>query len=113
MAGVRGFLDPNVQTNSGTPVWHQDVTPALTNASPYLLPWYLNYEGGNWPEATQCMIAGDNGWLDNHAALNGGLNNRWATNNTPWIWGHFERSDIPVQFAIADGWTVGDMYQVR
>lgn len=57
-------------------------------------------------------MAGDNGWQDNHAALNGGLNNHWATNNTPYSWGHFQRSDIPVQFAIADGWTVGDMYQV-
>ena len=46
-------------------------------------------------------------------SLNGGLNNHWATNNTPWSWGHFKRSDIPVQYAIADGWTVGDMYQVR
>jgi phospholipase C len=112
MAGVRGFSDPNVQVNSGTPVWYQDVTPALTNASPYLLPWYLNYLGGSWLNATQCMIAGDNGWNDNHAALDGGLNDHWATNNTPWSWSHFKRSDIPVQYAIADGWTVGDMYQV-
>lgn len=57
-------------------------------------------------------MAGDNGWQSNHGALNGGLNNHWATNNTPWSWGHFQRSDIPVQFAIAEGWTVGDMYQV-
>lgn len=61
---------------------------------------------------THRTVAGDNGWHDNHAALNGGLNNHWATNNTPWSWGHFKRSDIPVQYAIADAWTVGDMYQV-
>jgi phospholipase C len=71
-----------------------------------------NYEGGSFLDATQCMVAGDNGWQDNHAALNGGLNNHWATNNTPWSWGHFKRSDIPVQYSIADAWTVGDMYQV-
>jgi phospholipase C len=58
-------------------------------------------------------VAGDNGWQDNHAALNEGLNNHWATNNTPWSWGHFQRGDIPVQFAIAEAWTIGDMYQVR
>ncbi|KAJ3995822.1 phosphoesterase family-domain-containing protein [Lentinula boryana] len=29
----------------------------------------------------------------------------------PQSWGHFRRSDIPVHFAIAEGWTVGDMYQ--
>ncbi|TVY36356.1 Non-hemolytic phospholipase C [Lachnellula subtilissima] len=111
MAGVRGFSDPNVQVNSGKAVWQQDVNSALTTSASYLLPWYLNYQGGDFLEATQCMVAGDNGWQDNHAALNGGLNNHWATNNTPWSWGHYRRSDIPVQFGIADGWTVGDMYQ--
>ncbi|MAD83252.1 MAG: hypothetical protein CL912_09815 [Deltaproteobacteria bacterium] len=112
MAGVRGFSDPNVQVNSGKPVWEQDVNSALTSSASYLLPWYLNYQSGDFLEATQCMVAGDNGWASNHAALNGGLNDHWATNNTPWSWGHYRRSDIPVQFSIADGWTVGDMYQV-
>ncbi|TVY18056.1 Non-hemolytic phospholipase C [Lachnellula arida] len=111
MAGVRGFSDPNVQVNSGKAVWEQDVNSALTTSASYLLPWYLNYQGGDFLKATQCMVAGDNGWQDNHAALNGGLNDHWATNNTPWSWGHYRRSDIPVQFGIADGWTVGDMYQ--
>ncbi|OCK82157.1 putative non-hemolytic phospholipase C precursor [Lepidopterella palustris CBS 459.81] len=112
MSGVRGFSDPNVQVNPGNrPVWYQDVNPTLSNATDYLLPWYVNYLGGNWSEATQCMIAGDNGWNDNHAALNGDLNNKWALNNTPWSWSYFERKDIPVHFGIAEGWTVGDMYQ--
>jgi len=100
-----------VQVNDGKPVWQQAVNSALTTNASYLLPWYLNYQGGSFEEATQCMSAGDNGWKDNHAALNGGLNNHWATNNTPWSWGHYQRKDIPVQFAIADGWTIGDMYQ--
>jgi len=112
MAGVRGFSDPNVQQNSGTPVWYQDLN-ILADSPPYLLPWYLNYQGGIWLNATQCMTAGSNGWFENHAALNGDLNNHWAIFNTPWSWGHFARSDIPVQYAIADGWTVGDMYQVN
>ena len=111
MAGVRGFSDPNVQVNDDRTVWYQDVNSNLTNATDYLLPWYLNYEGGHFLNATQCMDAGSNGWNQNQAALNGGLNDHWATNNTPWSWGHFQRSDIPVQYAIADGWTIGDMYQ--
>ena len=114
MAGVRGFSDPNIQINSdGKPVWQQEVDAALTTSASYLLPWYLNYQGGDFLNATQCMSAGDNSWQDNHAALNGDLNNYWAIKNTPSSWGHFKRSDIPVQFALADGWTVGDMYQVR
>eukprot|EP00918_Siedleckia_nematoides_P064146 GHVU01139496.1.p1 GENE.GHVU01139496.1~~GHVU01139496.1.p1 ORF type:complete len:622 (-),score=41.72 GHVU01139496.1:28-1893(-) len=113
MAGVRGFSDPNVQVNphSQPSVFFQDVNSTLTNSSNYLLPWYLNYLGGDFLNATQCMIAGDNGWQSNHASLNGGLNDKWALNNTPWSWGHFRRSDLPIHFAIADAFTVGDMYQ--
>ncbi|KAI8801781.1 phosphoesterase family-domain-containing protein [Cladochytrium replicatum] len=112
LAGVRGFSDPNVQINpDGLSVWQQLVNAQLTTNASYLLPFYLNYQGGSFLNATQCMNAGSNGWDANHAALNGGLNNRWATDNTPWSWGYYRRSDIPLQFAVADGWTVGDMYQ--
>lgn len=111
MAGVRGFSDPNVANTNGKPVWYQDTNSTLSNVTDSLLPFYLNYLGGDWNTATQCIIAGDNGWNDNHASLNGDLNNKWAINNTAWSWGHFKRQDIPVHFAIAEGWTVGDMYQ--
>ncbi|CEO59130.1 Putative Phospholipase C [Penicillium brasilianum] len=112
MAGVRGFNDPNVQVNSdGQSVWNQVVDPSMSTATNTLLPWYLGYKGGDSNEAIQCMAAGDNGYHDNQAALNHGLNNHWARNNTPWSWGYFKRQDIPVQFAIAEGWTSGDMYQ--
>lgn len=130
MAGVRGFNDPNVQVNpDGLPVWYQSVCfhtfsrtcanksirqvdPDMSNATTTLLPWYLGYQGGNTTDAIQCMAAGDNGYEDSHASLNGGLNNHWARNNTPWSWGYFKREDIPVHYAIAEGWTTGDMYQV-
>jgi phospholipase C len=58
------------------------------------------------------MVAGDNGWTANHEALNSDQNNQWALKNTPWSWGYFKRSDIPVHFGIAEGWTIADMYQV-
>lgn len=111
MAGVRGFADPNVQVNGNRSVWYQEVNSTFSNATDYLLPWYINYQGGQWLEATQCMVAGDNGWQDNHAALNGDLNNHWVLGNTPWSWGYYKRSDLPVHYAIAEGWTIGDMYQ--
>ncbi|KUL88089.1 hypothetical protein ZTR_04075 [Talaromyces verruculosus] len=112
MAGVRGFNDPNVQVNSdGRSVWYQTVDSTLSTETDYLLPWYLNYLGGNWSEATQCMVAGDNGYKSNHLALNGDLNNHWATNNTPWSWGYFKRDELPVHFAMAEGYTISDMYQ--
>ncbi|KAK2753875.1 hypothetical protein FQN55_000239 [Onygenales sp. PD_40] len=112
MAGTRGFNDPNVQINpNDRPVWYQPVDSHLSNDTETLLPWYLGYLEGNWSQAIQCMVAGSNGYQENHASINGGLNDGWARNNTPWSWGYLKRNDLPVQFAVADGWTVADMYQ--
>ena len=113
MAGVRGFNDANLQMNGDQPVWRQKTNPSLTNATDYITPWYINYLGGNWSEASQCMYAGSNGWIENHAALNGGQNNLWATAQTPYSIGFYKRQDVPTQFALAENWVVGDMYQVR
>ena len=87
------------------------VNSSLTNDTDHLLPWYLNYLGGEWLNATQCMNAGSNGYEENHLAYNFGSNDHWALNNTPWSWGYYKRSDLPVHFALAEGWTIGDMYQ--
>jgi phospholipase C len=84
----------------------------MTNATNVLKPWYINYLGGDWYEATQCIGAGSNSWQAMHAAYNNGLTNQWAATNTPYSIGYFKRSDIPTHFDIAEGWTVGDMYQV-
>lgn len=94
MAGIRGFSDPNVQVNDGKPLWYQKVNSTLTNATDALLPWYLNYLGGHWVEATQCIEAGDNGWSANHDALDGGLNDNWPVGNTPWVSKFKGRSSI-------------------
>ncbi|KAI9695152.1 MAG: hypothetical protein M1820_008858 [Bogoriella megaspora] len=112
MSGVRGLRDPNVQVNVGSTrsIFYQDVNVTLSNATDFLLPWYLNY-AGNWSDPIQCMTAGSNGWQANHGALNGDLNNKWAEANTPYSLGYYKRSDLPVHFGIAEGWTVADMYQ--
>ena len=89
----------------------RQVDPNMSDKTKTLLPWYLGHQGGHWLNAIQCMAAGDNGYQANQAALNKGLNNFWARNNTPWSWAYYKRSDIPVQFAIAEGWTSADMYQ--
>jgi phospholipase C len=59
------------------------------------------------------MVAGSNSYEPNQLSYNDGLNNHWALNNTPWSWGYFKREDLPVHFAIAEGYTSNDMYQVR
>ncbi|CAG7918928.1 unnamed protein product [Penicillium olsonii] len=87
------------------------VEPAQSNKTKTLLPWYLGQQGGDWHDAIQCLTAGSNGYKENQQSLNNGSNNHWVTKNTPWSWGYLKRQDIPVQYAIAEGWTAGDMYQ--
>jgi len=111
MAGVRGFADPNIHiAQNGKPIWFQPVDPTQSSATTDLLPFYINAAGGNTSRATQCMVAGSNGFTANHAAFAQGDNNQWVVANTPFSWGHFLRQDVPTHFALADGWTVGDMY---
>ncbi|KIJ53617.1 hypothetical protein M422DRAFT_241856 [Sphaerobolus stellatus SS14] len=106
MAGVRGFADPNVHiAQNGKPIWFQPVI----NATTALLPWYINGAGGNI-SATQCMTAGSNSFTANHNAFAQGDNNQWIVKNAALSWGHYLRADIPTHFALADGWTVADMY---
>ncbi|KAK7449302.1 hypothetical protein VKT23_013445 [Stygiomarasmius scandens] len=112
MAGVRGFRDPNVQINpDGRSTFFQLVDSRLSNATDHLLPFYLNEAGGEFVNGTQCMVAGSNSWGANQAALASGQNNMWAIGNSPYSIGYFKRQDLPVHFAVADAWTVGDMYQ--
>lgn len=113
MAGVRGFSDANLQMNDGVPVWKQVTDSSLTTAADYVNPWYINYLGGNWTEATQCMLTGTNSWQQNHAAWNDGTNDHWAVGNSPYSIGFYKQQDIPIQWALADNFVVGDMYQVR
>ncbi|KAH6609758.1 putative phospholipase C [Trichoderma cornu-damae] len=102
MAGVRGFGDANLQMNDGVPVWKQVTNAQLTTEAEYVTPWYINYLGGNWTKATQCMTSGSNSWYENHAAWNSGRNDRWAVDNSAWSIGFYKRQDIPIQFTLAD-----------
>ncbi|OAA57415.1 non-hemolytic phospholipase c [Niveomyces insectorum RCEF 264] len=110
MAGVRGFADPNVQMNGNRSVWYQDVT-GLTDKADYLLPYWLNYEQSeeNYNKS-QCLCAGANNWIPTQQAMNNGLNNMWPKYATPQSWGYFKRQDIAYHFALAESYTVGDMY---
>ena len=117
MAGVRGFGDPNVHISKNThkPMWHQPVDDSLEGPKPpshvkELLPWYLNHQGGDWSDRTQCMIAGSNDWIANHAAWNHGQYDRWVRNNTPYSIGYYRREDLPLHFKLAESFLVGDAY---
>ena len=53
---------------------------------------------------------GSLGWEQNHAALANGNNNLWALHNSPFANGYYKREDLPTHFALAEGWTMADMY---
>jgi phospholipase C len=89
------------------------VPSSLSTATDYLMPFYAGYLGGNATDALQCATGGDNAWAAMHEVYHGGLNDYWAANNTPWSLMYLKRDDLPVQFELAEGNTVGDMYQVR
>ena len=117
MHGVRGFQDPNVMVsnNTGQSVFHQPVDKTILSPAPpkdvhELQPFYLNWKGGDWKEKTQCMLAGVNDWVFNHAAWNNGENDHWALRNSVYSLGYFKEDEIPVQWNLADSFTVGDMY---
>lgn len=117
MEGVRGFQDPNVHIskNTGKSIFHQPVDQTIEDDTPpkdisELMPWHLNWQGGDWSQRTQCMVAGTNDWRENHAAWNKGEVDQWAIANTPYSIGYFRREDIPIQFGLAGNFTVGDAY---
>ena len=117
MRGVRGFQDPNVHISKNTnkTVWHQSVDGFLLGPPPpphvkEMLPFHLSWQGGDWSNRTQCMLAGTNEWQPNHDAWNHGEIDRWALKNTPYSLGYYKRNDIPVQFSLADNFVVGDAY---
>ncbi|GAO19824.1 hypothetical protein UVI_02043800 [Ustilaginoidea virens] len=110
MAGVRNFGDPNVHFTDGVPVWRQNDRPTTKtrNGVNSLSPWHINYLGGDWSDATQCMGAGSNGWEAMHGAYNNGRADGWVTSDTPYSMGYYKRQDVPTQWDIAEGWTIMD-----
>ena len=74
---------------------NRKVNSGLSTMATSLLPFYINYLGGNWTAASQCVSGGSNSWLNNQLALNGDLNDQWAWDNTAMSWTHFKRQDLP------------------
>ena len=116
MPGVRGFQDPNVMVsnNTGKTVFHQPVDDSILIPAPpkhvkEIKPFYLNWAGAEWNDKTQCMVAGTNSWQANHAAWNKGNNDHWALGNNVYSLGYYHKDDIPIQYELADKFTVGDM----
>ena len=110
MAGVRGFRDPNAHPGVFNQPVDDSVKPKPPSGVNHLKPWYLGGAGGDWAQRAQCMIAGDNSWQRNQDAWDKGAIDRWARGNTPYSIGYFKRNDIPIQFSLAESFTVADSY---
>lgn len=93
-------------------IYFRKLNPAATGSTGPLFPWHASYLGGNWSDIAQCIVGGNDGWSNLHDAWNNGMNDGWASTNTPFSMAYFKRDDIPTHFGIAESWTVGDMYQV-
>ncbi|RLM00063.1 hypothetical protein CFD26_103529 [Aspergillus turcosus] len=109
MAGVRGFADPNTPiTKNGLTTFQQPLNPPI-NGSSILTPWYINYAGGDYYNATQCMDAGSNSWVAMHGAWSNGDYNNWTHADTLYSMAYFTRKELRTQFDIMDSFTILDM----
>lgn len=111
LAGVRGFGDPRaLRLASGLSVFHQ---PDPEHPDGYLLPFHLDTRASS----AQKIPSTSHSWPMQHAACNGGRMDRWITahrrvdpRTAPYVMGYYTRADIPLQFALAEAFTVCDAY---
>ena len=111
LAGVRGFDDPNaLKLSTGRSVFYQ---PDDQNPNGYLLPFHLDTRSSS----AQKIPSTSHAWAVQHASWNGGKMDKWLEAhrradgpNGPYVMGHYKRSDIPFQFALAESFTLCDAY---
>jgi len=101
LRGVRGFGDRfPIPLESGKPVWFESDG---TNEIP---PYHLD-------STTQSgLLVPDtpHTFADTQAAWNQGKFGYWPLFKTPYSMGHYQRADIPFQFALAEAFTICDAY---
>jgi phospholipase C len=101
LRGVRGFNDPHpITLPSGQPVWHQPY------AGGELLPFRPDV-----PNMGLTFLPDPpHGWVDGHAAWNGGRYDQYVPNKGLDTMTYHTRDDIPYQYALADAFTICDAY---
>ncbi|MFC9972535.1 phosphocholine-specific phospholipase C [Spirillospora sp. NPDC127200] len=105
LRGVRGFGDRNAITlPNGASVFEQP------NGSGSVLPFPLREAAGIAGRDLQWMGSLPHGWSDGQAARGGGWNNGWIKAKTPATMAYLERADIPLQYELADTFTICDAY---
>ena len=101
LRGVRGFGDRHpVPLQSGKPVWFQ------SDGSREIAPYHLDTA-----TTSALRVPGTPHSFNNaQAAWNQGKFGFWPKYKTEFSMGHYQRADLPYQFALADAFTICDAY---
>lgn len=101
LAGVRGFGDRmTIPLRDGRTVWQQH------NGRRIVMPYRLNADGGNAQPALNLPHT----WPDAHAAWDDGRMSMWPRAKTDASMAYYTRGELPVQFALAEAFTLCDAY---
>jgi len=101
LRGVRGFGDRfPIPLESGQPVWFQ------SDGTTEIPPYHLDAATMN-----ALLVPGTpHTFPDAQAAWNQGKYGQWPLYKTEFSMGHYQREDIPFQFALAEAFTICDAY---
>lgn len=98
LCGVRGYSDPRpIPLPGGQPVWAQP------HGSGHVLPYHFDIRNTN-----ALRVGLDHSWKGSEATWKDW--NAWVARKTVRTMGHFDRSDLPFYYALADAFTVCDAY---
>src|SRR5882672_399258 len=101
MRGVRGFGDRfPIPLESGKPVWFQ------SDGTQEIPPYHLDKETTN----ALLFPSTPHSFSDAQAAWNQGKFGQWPKYKRAYSMGHYQREDIPFQFALAEAFTICDAY---
>nr|WP_206323522.1 phospholipase C, phosphocholine-specific [Streptomyces sp. HNM0574] len=107
LRGVRGFGDRNaVEIPGGRSVFEQ---PGALGAGT-VLPFPVREAAEKQRQDLQYISDLDHSWAGGGTAWHGGWSDRWVTAKTAATMAYYERRDIPLQFELAETFTVCDAY---
>ncbi|MET8472119.1 phosphocholine-specific phospholipase C [Streptomyces sp. NPDC006422] len=105
LRGVRGYGDRNaVRLPDGSPVFEQP------DGAKRVLPFSVREAAAAQHHDLQYIDALNHDWNGGHKAWNNGWMNQWVSAKTAATMAHYDRSDIPLQYELADTFTICDAY---
>ncbi|WP_344534489.1 phosphocholine-specific phospholipase C [Streptomyces albiaxialis] len=107
LRGVRGYADRNaVRLPTGKSVFEQ---PGALGAGT-VLPFSVREAAAAQKQEAQYISDLDHGWEGGSSAWHKGWMDNWVTAKTASTMAHYDRKDIPLQYELADTFTICDAY---